>query len=35
MVNDQRLCLLFLMNPNDVKIELCFANAEARACDRG
>ncbi len=28
MVNDQGLFQLFLMDPNDVKIELNFANSE-------
>jgi catechol 2,3-dioxygenase-like lactoylglutathione lyase family enzyme len=30
MVNDQGLYQLFLMDPNDVKIELCFSNAEVK-----
>ena len=30
MVNDQGLYQLFLMDPNDVKVELCFSNAEVK-----
>lgn len=30
MVNDQGLYQLFVMDPNDVKVELCFSNAEVK-----